>query len=445
MHNETKDLLKATEGRLDLYVTDFSNEWLPNFESLVAAKGVVVAENGEVIKQFNAFKEEHDNVNQELIGIKKLAKDGNLIGYENKYDGQRYDEAHLASFTDDVVAKFCDYKFDDEPAPHPFPISQNPGTEAEMVDIICKEREYIDKICITPALYISFLNYAIRKFDKPYIKYGKFMLFVKDYAFNFPRYINAKKFYKQAAADANQQTGAAAAGVVLPAAVNQSTSALIPPSPALNALPKKASNPKKRKPLPLPTRTGIASKISKSWDTLTDIEKKYAIVLEYTKPTWDTFAFVSTHAISWENLSEDQQEAADYLFGREKWEKIVRKACTTGLYAINKKPTLCKQKTKKQKTKTNQYLQRSPVPEVEEVFTRSGEANRISIVKREHFFIHSVTDDNSWPTGVLLTNYDNKEQKLEYDCPYCTKSGIHPSGFTKHITNCPFNPYCLKK
>ena len=120
MHNETKDLLKAAEGRLDLYFSEFSNEWLPNFESLVAAKGVVVAENGEVIKQFNAFKEEHDNVNQELIGIKKLAKDGNLIGYENKYDGQRYDEAHLASFTDDVVAKFCDYKFDDEPAPHPF-------------------------------------------------------------------------------------------------------------------------------------------------------------------------------------------------------------------------------------------------------------------------------------------------------------------------------------
>ena len=261
MHNETEDLLKATEGRLDLYVTDFSNEFLPNFESLVAAKGVVVAENGEVIKQFNAFKEEHDNVNQELIGIKKLAKDGNLIGYENKYDGQRYDEAHLASFTDDVVAKFCDYKFDDEPAPHPFPISQNPGTEAEMVDIICKEREYIDKICITPALYISFLNYAIRKFDKPYIKYGKFMLFVKDYAFNFPRYVNAKKFY-ESQRDANQQTGAAAAGVVVPTEVNQSTSALIPPSPALKS--KKAikpSNPSKRKQLPLPTRTVIESKI----------------------------------------------------------------------------------------------------------------------------------------------------------------------------------------
>ena len=173
MHNETKDLLKAAKGRLDLYFSEFSDEWLPKFESLVAAKGVVVAENGEVIKQFNAFKEEHDNVNQELIGIKKLAKDGNLIGYENKYDGQRYDEAHLASFTNDVVAKFRDYRCDDdEPAPHPFPISQNPGTEAEMVDIIRKEREYIDHICITPALYISFMNYAIRKFGKPYIKYG---------------------------------------------------------------------------------------------------------------------------------------------------------------------------------------------------------------------------------------------------------------------------------
>ena len=214
--------------------------------------------------------------------------------------------------------------------------------------------------------------------------------------------------------------------------VNQSTSALIPPSPALES--KKAIKPnnrKKRKPLPLPTRTGIVSKISKSWDTLTDIEKKYAIVLEYTKPTWDTFAFVSTHAISWENLSEDQQEAASFLFGREKWEKIVKN--------VNTKP-----KKQAKKPKTNQYRQRSPVPEVQEVMTRSTESNKIQIIDNgEHFFIHSVTN-NSWPTGVLLTNYYNKEQKLEYDCPYCTKSGIHPSGFTKHITNCPFNPHRRK-
>ena len=63
---------------------------------------------------------------------------------------------------------------------------------------------------------------------------------------------------------------------------------------------------------------------------MTGIEKKFAIVLEYTKVAWDTCAFVSTHAISWENLTEVQQEAASYLFGREKWEKNV-----------NKKPTLC--------------------------------------------------------------------------------------------------------
>ena len=130
---------------------------------------------------------------------------------------------------------------------------------------------------------------------------------------------------------------------------------------------------------------------------MTGIEKKFAILLEYTKVAWDTCAFVSTHAISWENLTEVQQEAAGYLFGREKWEKNVN--------------TKSKKKAKKQKT--NQYFQRSPVPEMQEVTTLSREANRILIIidNDQHFLIHSVTD-NSWPTGVLLPHYKNKEHKL---------------------------------
>ena len=436
-HNEAKVLLEVAEGKVDVFASDFSDEVL-GYETLVAEKKFVVAAKGEVTQQYNTFrlesKEEYDSVNQKLIGIKKLAKDGNLIGYENQYGGQRYDEKQLVSFTDDILAKFRECKFDDESAPHPFPISQNPGTAAEMVDIIRKEYQYIDTIRITPALYISFMNYAIRKFDKPY-KIEKFMLFVKDFAFSRARYEKARTFYQR---DANQQTGATA-GAVVPTAAAQSTPNVILASP-LKASPTKViktSNFKKRKQS-LPThRPVLESKITKLWKNLTDDEKKFATVLEYTERTWDACAFVFAHAISWENLSKDQQEAVDYLFEREKWEKNV-----TLCKNINPKKVLNKKKTKK--TKTTQFPQRLPVPGVQDVKTESRvEANRIQIIDGEHFFIHSVTD-SSYPTGVLLSHYDNKEHVRVYDCPYCTKVGIHPSGFTMHITTCSFNPHRRK-
>ena len=437
-HNEAKVLLEVAEGKVDVFASDFSDE-VHGYETLVAEKKFVVAAKGEVTQQYNTFrlesKEEYDSVNQKLIGIKKLAKDGNLIGYENQYGGQRYDEKQLVSFTDDILAKFRECKFDDEPAPHPFPISQNPGTAAEMVDIIRKEYQYIDTIRITPALYISFLNYAIRKFDKPY-KIEKFMLFVKDFAFSRARYEKAITFYQR---DANQQTGVAA-GVVVPTAAAQSTPNVILASP-LKASPTKViktNNSKKRKQS-LPThRPVLESKITKLWKNLTDDEKKFATVLEYTERTWDACAFVFAHAISWENLSKDQQEAVDYLFEREKWEKNV-----TLCKNINPKKVLNKKKTKK--TKTTQFPQRLPVPGVQDVKTESRvEANRIQIIDNgEHFFIHSVTD-SSYPTGVLLSHYDNKEHVRVYDCPYCMKVGIHPSGATMHINSCSFNPHRRK-
>ena len=436
-HNEAKVLLEVAEGKVDVFASDFSDEVL-GYETLVAEKKFVVAAKGEVTQQYNTFrlesKEEYDSVNQKLIGIKKLAKDGNLIGYENQYGGQRYDEKQLASFTDDILAKFRECKFDDEPAPHPFPISQNPGTAAEMVDIIRKEYQYIDTIRITPALYISFMNYAIRKFDKPY-KIEKFMLFVKDFAFSRARYEKARTFYQR---DANQQTGVAA-GVVVTTAAAQSTPNVILPSP-LKASPTKViktSNFKKRKQS-LPThRPVLESKITKLWKNLTDDEKKFATVLEYTERTWDACAIVPAHAIFWENLSKDQQEAVDYLFEREKWEKNV-----TLCKNINPKKVLNKKKTKK--TKTTQFPQRLPVPGVQDVKTESRvEANRIQIIDGEHFFIHSVTD-SSYPTGVLLSHYDNKEHVRVYDCPYCMKVGIHPSGATMHINSCSFNPHRRK-
>ena len=436
-HNEAKVLLEVAEGKVDVFASDFSDE-VHGYETLVAEKKFVVAAKGEVTQQYNTFrlesKEEYDSVNQKLIGIKKLAKDGNLIGYENQYGGQRYDEKQLASFTDDILAKFRECKFDDEPAPHPFPISQNPGTAAEMVDIIRKEYQYIDTIRITPALYISFMNYAIRKFDKPY-KIEKFMLFVKDFAFSRARYEKARTFYQR---DANQQTGVAA-GVVVPTAAAQSTPNVILASP-LKASPTKViktNNSKKRKQS-LPThRPVLESKITKLWKNLTDDEKKFATVLEYTEQTWDACAIVPAHAIFWENLSKDQQEAVDYLFEREKWEKNV-----TLCKNINPKKVLNKKKTKK--TKTTQFPQRLPVPGVQDVKTESRvEANRIQIIDGEHFFIHSVTD-SSYPTGVLLSHYDNKEHVRVYDCPYCMKVGIHPSGATMHINSCSFNPHRRK-
>ena len=432
-HNEAKVLLEVAEGNVDVLESDFSDE-VHGYETLVAEKNFVVAAKGEVTQQYNTFrlesKEEYDSVNQKLIGIKKLAKDGNLIGYENQYGGQRYDEKQLVSFTDDILAKFRECKLDDEPAPHPFPISQNPGTAAEMVDIIRKEYQYIDTIRITPALYISFMNYAIRKFDKPF-KIEKFMLFLKDFAFNRARYEKARTFYQR---DANQQTGATA-GAVVPTAAAQSTPNVILASP-LKASPTKViktNNPKKRKQS-LPThRPVLESKITKLWKNLTDDEKKFATVLEYTERTWDACAFVFAHAISWENLSKDQQEAVDYLFEREKWEKNV---------TLCKKKVLNKKKTKK--TKTTQFPQRLPVPGVQDVKTESRvEANRIQIIDGEHFFIHSVTD-SSYPTGVLLSHYDNKEHVRVYDCPYCMKVGIHPSGATMHINSCSFNPHRRK-
>ena len=432
-HNEAKVLLEVAEGKVDVFASDFSDEVL-GYETLVAEKKFVVAAKGEVTQQYNTFrlesKEEYDSVNQKLIGIKKLAKDGNLIGYENQYGGQRYDEKQLVSFTDDILAKFRECKFDDEPAPHPFPISQNPGTAAEMVDIIRKEYQYIDTIRITPALYISFMNYAIRKFEKPYI-YEKFMLFVKEYAFSRPRYENAKCFYKsqQTAAEATQQTGAAVAEVVLPAAVPQPTSTLILPSPTLKPPPKNAIKPRKRKQLPLPSTHTFESKIIKLWDALTGIEKEFATVLGYTEDTWNSCAFVFTHALPWDKLRKNQQEAADHLFGRVKWEKNVN--------------TKDKKKSKKLRKK-REYFQRSPVPEVEVSTTRSAEPNKILITDNgEHFFIHRVIDDSS-STGVLLPHNDTKEEKLVYNCPYCTRNGINPSGFTQHITNCPYNPHRLK-
>ena len=436
-HNEAKVLLEVAEGKVDVFASDFSDE-VHGYETLVAEKKFVVAAKGEVTQQYNTFrlesKEEYDSVNQKLIGIKKLAKDGNLIGYENQYGGQRYDEKQLVSFTDDILAKFRECKFDDEPAPHPFPISQNPGTAAEMVDIIRKEYQYIDTIRITPALYTSFMNYAIRKFDKPY-KIEKFMLFVKDFAFSRARYEKARTFYQR---DANQQTGVAA-GVVVTTAAAQSTPNVILASP-LKASPTKViktNNSKKRKQS-LPThRPVLESKITKLWKNLTDDEKKFATVLEYTERTWDACAFVFAHAISWENLSKDQQEAVDYLFEREKWEKNV-----TLCKNINPKKVLNKKKTKK--TKTTQFPQRLPVPGVQDVKTESRvEANRIQIIDGEHFFIHSVTD-SSYPTGVLLSHYDNKEHVRVYDCPYCMKVGIHPSGATMHINSCSFNPHRRK-
>ena len=319
--------------------------------------------------------------------------------------------------------------------PIPFLFHKTPGTAAEMVDIIRKEYQYIDTIRITPALYISFMNYAIRKFDKPF-KIEKFMLFLKDFAFNRARYEKARKFY-ESQRDANQQTGVAA-GVVVPTAAAQSTSNVISPLKASPTKVIKTSNSKKRKQS-LPTRRPVLeSKIPKLWKNLTDDEKKFAIVLEYTEPTWDACAFVFAHAISWENLSKDQQEAVDYLFEREKWEKNV-----TLCKNINPKKVLNKKKTKK--TKTTQFPQRLPVPVVQDVKTESRvEANRIQIIDNgEHFFIHSVTD-SSYPTGVLLSHYDNKEHVRVYDCPYCTKVGIHPSGFTMHITTCSFNPHRRK-
>ena len=137
------------------------------------------------------------------------------------------------------------------------------------------------------------------------------------------------------------------------------------------------------------------------------------------------------------NLSKDQQEAVDYLFEREKWEKNV-----TLCKNINPKKVLNKKKTKK--TKTTQFPQRLPVPGVQDVKTESRvEANRIQIIDGEHFFIHSVTD-SSYPTGVLLSHYDNKEHVRVYDCPYCMKVGIHPSGATMHINSCSFNPHRRK-
>ena len=437
-HNEAKVLLEVAEGNVDVLESDFSDE-VHGYETLLAEKNFVVAAKGEVTQQYNTFrlesKEEYDSVNQKLIGIKKLAKDGNLIGYENQYGGQRYDEKQLASFTDDILAKFRECKFDDEPAPHPFPISQNPGTAAEMVDIIREEYQYIDTIRSTPALYISVMNYAFRKFDKPY-KIEKFMLFVKDFAFSRARYEKARKFYQR---DANQQTGVAA-GVVVTTAAAQSTPNVILASP-LKASPTKViktNNSKKRKQS-LPThRPVLESKITKLWKNLTDDEKKFATVLEYTERTWDACAFVFAHAISWENLSKDQQEAVDYLFEREKWEKNV-----TLCKNINPKKVLNKKKTKK--TKTTQFPQRLPVPGVQDVKTESRvEANRIQIIDNgEHFFIHSVTD-SSYPTGVLLSHYDNKEHVRVYDCPYCMKVGIHPSGATMHINSCSFNPHRRK-
>ena len=436
-HNEAKVLLEVAEGKVDVFASDFSDEVL-GYETLVAEKKFVVAAKGEVTQQYNTFrlesKEEYDSVNQKLIGIKKLAKDGNLIGYENQYGGQRYDEKQLASFTDDILAKFRECKFDDEPAPHPFPISQNPGTAAEMVDIIREEYQYIDTIRSTPALYISVMNYAFRKFDKPF-KIEKFMLFLKDFAFNRARYEKARKFYQR---DANQQTGATA-GAVVPTAAAQSTPNVILASPPKASPTKviKTNNPKKRKQS-LPThRPVLESKITKLWKNLTDDEKKFATVLEYTERTWDACAIVPAHAIPWENLSKDQQEAVDYLFEREKWEKNV-----TLCKNINPKKVLNKKKTKK--TKTTQFPQRLPVPGVQDVKTESRvEANRIQIIDGEHFFIHSVTD-SSYPTGVLLSHYDNKEHVRVYDCPYCMKVGIHPSGATMHINSCSFNPHRRK-
>ena len=436
-HNEAKVLLEVAEGKVDVFASDFSDEVL-GYETLVAEKKFVVAAKGEVTQQYNTFrlesKEEYDSVNQKLIGIKKLAKDGNLIGYENQYGGQRYDEKQLVSFTDDILAKFRECKLDDEPAPHPFPISQNPGTAAEMVDIIREEYQYIDTIRSTPALYISVMNYAFRKFDKPF-KIEKFMLFLKDFAFNRARYEKARTFYQR---DANQQTGVAA-GAVVPTAAAQSTPNVILPSP-LKASPTKViktNNSKKRKQS-LPThRPVLESKITKLWKNLTDDEKKFATVLEYTERTWDACAIVPAHAIPWENLSKDQQEAVDYLFEREKWEKNV-----TLCKNINPKKVLNKKKTKK--TKTTQFPQRLPVPGVQDVKTESRvEANRIQIIDGEHFFIHSVTD-SSYPTGVLLSHYDNKEHVRVYDCPYCMKVGIHPSGATMHINSCSFNPHRRK-
>ena len=432
-HNEAKVLLEVAEGKVDVFASDFSDE-VHGYETLLAEKNFVVAAKGEVTQQYNTFrlesKEEYDSVNQKLIGIKKLAKDGNLIGYENQYGGQRYDEKQLVSFTDDILAKFRECKFDDEPAPHPFPISQNPGTAAEMVDIIREEYQYIDTIRRTPALYISVMNYAFRKFDKPY-KIEKFMLFVKDFAFSRARYEKARTFYQR---DANQQTGVAA-GAVVPTAAAQSTPNVILASP-LKASPTKViktNNSKKRKQS-LPThRPVLESKITKLWKNLTDDEKKFATVLEYTERTWDACAIVPAHAIPWENLSKDQQEAVDYLFEREKWEKNV---------TLCKKKVLNKKKTKK--TKTTQFPQRLPVPGVQDVKTESRvEANRIQIIDGEHFFIHSVTD-SSYPTGVLLSHYDNKEHVRVYDCPYCMKVGIHPSGATMHINSCSFNPHRRK-
>ena len=430
-HNETKDQLTEAKNKKDMFDFEYTEEYLPelvylkeNIESLKAAKGGVT-------QQLDTFQEDHLNVSQELSEVKKLAKDGNLIRYENKYDGQHYDKNRLFSFTDAILAKFREGRCDDDPAPHPFPFnSRNPGTAAEMVDIIRKERQYIEDIGTTPALYISFMNYAIRKFEKPYI-YEKFMLFVKEYAFSRPRYENAKCFYKsqQTAAEATQQTGAAVAEVVLPAAVPQPTSTLILPSPTLKPPPKNAIKPRKRKQLPLPSTHTFESKIIKLWDALTGIEKEFATVLGYTEDTWNSCAFVFTHALPWDKLRKNQQEAADHLFGRVKWEKNVN--------------TKDKKKSKKLRKK-REYFQRSPVPEVEVSTTRSAEPNKILITDNgEHFFIHRVIDDSS-STGVLLPHNDTKEEKLVYNCPYCTRNGINPSGFTQHITNCPYNPHRLK-
>ena len=120
-HNETKDQLTEAKNKKDMFDFEYTEEYLPelvylkeNIESLQAAKG-------DVTQQLDTFRQErqedHLNVSQELSEVKKLAKDGNLIRYENKYDGQHHDENWLFSFTDAILAKFRDCRFDDEPAP----------------------------------------------------------------------------------------------------------------------------------------------------------------------------------------------------------------------------------------------------------------------------------------------------------------------------------------
>ena len=72
---------------------------------------------------------------------------------------------------------------------------------------------------------------------------------------------------------------------------------------------------------PLPkSKPRYKSKIGKSWNELTEEEKKMARELGYkSKQKWNSCAYVYTFSLAWDKLNLEQQEAGKYLFGREFW------------------------------------------------------------------------------------------------------------------------------